>query len=790
MKLYKLFKFLLALSFLLTASINMSLAAGTFETCPGIARNLSWSSSNASTNPGSCYGVTSGVNSNDCRFDPVPNIGGNRSVTINTLTGTCNATISCTGPGSATPISDTATLNVVNQTSCCGTGSQPNQTVPYTDPSSGFRCNCPDGKYFDAVANTCKVLGITTVTATYNGLTNPLVTPSCPAPLTTVSVTRDTGPSINLPVNANNPISDTSITSGANAVTYTYTLRCKGTGVNSHIESTDTDTITVPAKVKITNLQDVSSPIGSPITTTWNSTGNDCSIFARGPRTYVGASYRNNNGVNATYAHSYTMTPAARGELNSSHVGSNTLGYDIECVDSAQPIRGIAVDAFTAEIFKKPVATIAGPNASKQLTFTCTPDYNKVDIKVNGVSLTAAGYPKIYTVAPSSNFSTTLSASPNTSYLLTCSYNNYSSQDAIATGPSLTPIVNNDNLVLFGNINSYVGIADTVVTDSNSTDGKIHGLSYTAKNFDSITVTRKNSGVTVPNGSYAPVSGSASVTDGVDTAVYNNFELVIVAKKGAETKTLTLSLVKNNNPKAILTVVQNAANPNQDAVNIGIRCDNSDRYKLFKNGSLLPLSEGDYLTNNIVISDIATSTTNKTTYLLKCFSGTISGDASAEYSLPSKTPAKITAFLAQPNQIACPGGNDSATLKFMMSNTVGKVCRIIPTAISSLNNAPQKNVQMTALDTLLRSSIYKSSNSEGQKSLADVIADPNGNGVSAGQIVLSSVSKLSTDKRLFTYSTKFKLECDSKLATPQYAPTNITYSTKSVEMLSACVGQD
>ena len=189
MKLYKLSKILLALLFLLTVSINMSSAAGTFNTCPGEPRNLSWTSANS----GVCNGVVSGANSNECAFNPNPNVAGNRSVSINSLTGTCNATISCTNAGSATAVSDTTTLNVVNKASCCGTGSQTNQPNAYTDPSSGFRCNCPAGTYNNG-ANTCTTLLAPTVTAVYSGLDHPLVTPTCPTPLIIATLIRTTGP--------------------------------------------------------------------------------------------------------------------------------------------------------------------------------------------------------------------------------------------------------------------------------------------------------------------------------------------------------------------------------------------------------------------------------------------------------------------------------------------------------------------------------------------------------------------------------------------------------------------
>ena len=77
------------------------------------------------------------------------------------------------------------------------------------------------------------------------------------------------------------------------------------------------------------------------------------------------------------------------------------------------------------------------------------------------------------------------------------------------------------------------------------------------------------------------------------------------------------------------------------------------------------------------------------------------------------------------------------------------------------------------------------------KSLQELIDDRNLTGTSGGSIVLSA-NKFTDGKRLFNYSTRFKLECDSATipVANRYITTNPTYSTKSVDMISTCVGQD
>lgn len=160
-------------------------------------------------------------------------------------------------------------------------------------------------------------------------------------------------------------------------------------------------------------------------------------------------------------------------------------------------------------------------------------------------------------------------------------------------------------------------------------------------------------------------------------------------------------------------------------------------------------------------------------------------------------PVKISAFLVQPSQIACPGGNDEANLIFTLNNTPGKTCRISAKEINATPVLPNKTEQINTLNssTQLKSSKYKSSNSNLSgytKTFEQLIEDRNTNtGFSGGQIIMKA-PKFDSGKRLFNYSTRFTMECGS-LAEPiatRYVKTNATYSSKSVDMLSICIGQD
>lgn len=133
----KLVKYFFAVVSLSTLSISFSFASGTVPTCPGVTRSVSWSSTN--TNVGDCSGTVSSV-SPGCSFG-ILSTGGSQGVTAPT-SGTCDAIFTCKG------VTDTATLNVVNGSHCCNTGSQVG--MPYWDTAQN-KCTpyttawCQDG---------------------------------------------------------------------------------------------------------------------------------------------------------------------------------------------------------------------------------------------------------------------------------------------------------------------------------------------------------------------------------------------------------------------------------------------------------------------------------------------------------------------------------------------------------------------------------------------------------------------------------------------------------------------
>jgi hypothetical protein len=652
-------------------------------------------------------------------------------------------------------------------------------------------CACPINQAI--VSGVCANVGLPTISAVWSGNANPLITTTCPSPLTQTSLTRY-GVTVNLVGGY-----DTSVVSGINADTHNYTVKCNGSGVNSGLEKVATASITLPANVKINNLQNVTSPIGLPITTTWTSGGDQCTVHDNSNALIKSAT---RSGTAPNYNYSITLNPSApdyRTELNTKRIDANKLTYKIKCTDTTQPIRGTGNNNFTAEIFEKPIATISGPNATGQLTLTCTPDYNKVDIQIDGASL--SGYPKNYGVPPAlpatSNFSAMIPYDANKSYIITCSYNTYAAQAAKSKG-----------LQIFGSIHGVSGVADGEAV-ANSTSGLVSNMTYTIENSDSWAIeVRTNSDGTGPAalsgtnvspaslGRYTPDSfGKVSIIN--NTFVYSTgLNVKIMATKSGVTKTLVLKLVKDNGTTAKLTVISAADPIDLDKVKLTLKCDNAVSYILYKNGIFIPAMSGLTGGNNFVANfdDTAVPAViggSVTNYKLDCDTAS----AVVAFSMPTRTPVKISTFAVQPNQIACPGGNDSANLKFTMSNTVGKVCRINSAPISNTLNRDEKAIQMSALGLQLGGTQYKSTNSESagySKSFASVMADRNSSGVSAGQLIMSSPTVLSSGKRLLNYSTRFTVECDSVTAPGgSYSnPSAVTYSKKSVDMLSACVGQD
>jgi hypothetical protein len=160
---------------------------------------------------------------------------------------------------------------------------------------------------------------------------------------------------------------------------------------------------------------------------------------------------------------------------------------------------------------------------------------------------------------------------------------------------------------------------------------------------------------------------------------------------------------------------------------------------------------------------------------------------------------KFHSFSTAPYAINCLGGTTEVALKFDMTNTIGKVCKI---TAKSLNNSAADGVstQMDKLNELLATSIYDSKVNSGPQdtSMSSVLSklDSNGHSIAVGTMVLPKVngadSKLSNGKRLFNYSTRFTLECGAPSAANANTPVTSgpTYSVKLTDLVSTCTTQN
>lgn len=661
-----------------------------------------------------------------------------------------------------------------------------------------FSCSCPVGQAY--TGTSCIVVGPATISVVWSGLANPKVTATCPTPLAQTSLTRN-GTAVTL--NAGGY--DTAVVSTVNSQSYTYAVTCTGSGVNSAISRSASADITVPAKIKIDNISDSISEVGTSAVATWNSTGNECKVYDVSNSLIASAT---RSGSLPNYNYSFTLLPGSpqwRTELNSSHTGNNILGYNIKCTDTAEPIRGVGSDMFKAEVYKKPIATITGPDASNDIILSCTPDYTDVDLRENNVSL--PGYPKNYPNPPSSNFSTKIKPNAGSVYMLTCAYKNNKS---IATHPA-------DSLSLSGSISSSNGSSQSgtvlslpLTLQVNTSNGRLGGMSYNVSSFDSWTVdvwsdvptsgapTRSGTSANAGNlGIYALDSfGSNTITSNQNTNVYTtNLSVRVTATKGGVTKVMWLILDRVSAAKAIINVVSASTVANPDNVTVSGRCDNSTSYSIVMNDGVMDrildsgsTNDDPYYTPIITVQ--ASSTGKSATFKLNCVGISGSDTATKIYDLVSRTPVIISAFLISPDQITCPGGDSAATLKWVMSNTVGKVCKITATALNSTSiDLADKETQITELTSQLGSSKYGLSRNQ---SFSSVMSTVNQYGISSGQIILEKVARFPNGKRLFNYSTRFKMECDNSNAQGgAYSnPTASTYSTKSVNTISTCVGQN
>lgn len=784
----KLFKLLFSLLFLLTLTTTFSIAAGTRTACKNEPVKLNWSSSG-------CDAPTflSGANNGACNFTASANTIGER-YPISLSSGSCTVNISCSNTGGNG--ADSATL-----------------TVDETRIWNGSSCV--------SAARSGNIYGSCTVAIGATHCTGP-------GPYVTWSSANLVSP--NIRINSNDSLIMSGAPNGSESPAWIngggvlFELRDGAQVISSAIiGNCATGSTWSPSEYKCVANVSLVAPTGShdyisagntPITYGW-AIDSDTPNAAVTIHFYMDGVY----GGGGTFVGS-TSAGVFRGDGG---IGNHGFEWNIPtnwCDNTTHTLYAFAIN------------TGAGNNPL------------------------LAGSPKTFTCGPTPQASGNISANPNpctiavgasncTSTISWASTNNPSPNVRVDYSPLLSNAANGNEAVswisYYGNIfelRNGSTILNSVTVSGVCTSGSSWNGSSCATNPCANgannppacnTFTPCTNGANNPpacNICTAPqtlVSGNC-ITPGVPSGNISATPCIITI--GASSCSSSVSWNTQNltgNPTAVTypSGITLSTLTNSGGVSNTVNGITSRTYYLYHNGVLLDQTSitsacdtgSDWNGSSCVASTCANGATNyptcnafpscanglNNTYqpLCTCPSGQdqLQGNDYCSFAL-NNNPVRISAFLVQPNQIACPGGNDEATLKFILANTPGKTCRISAKEINASPVLVDKTEQITTLNsnTQLGSNKYRSSNSSLSgytKTLQELIDDRNAVGVSGGQINMSA-PKFTSGKRLFNYSTRFNIECDSINAVGGvYSnPNATTYSKKSVDMISICIGQD
>lgn len=553
-------------------------------------------------------------------------------------------------------------------------------------------------------------------TAVYPGVMS-----SCPSDSTSYTVTRSPSWS-SAPAWASGPIwgqqYDNLVTSGSATTTYNYTLNCYKNNGNTYTGQV-TNSINVPPAVTVTSLNAPVVASGTTATVTWKSDGNSCDLKNyNGSVTWAG-------GITGTpiaggYQYSYTMSPANPNFtwLNTSRMGANAIGWMATCKDTTNAARQTASATSKVQVYIPTDATITPPDTNGNLKFTCTPDFDYMDIKRNNTSL--SGYPKTWNTNQTSNYSVTL---PNLGgiYELVC-------KSSDAPGNIDTAIYPGTGLQVYGSIGgSAASIPTTAVvtgttaqTSSITTDGTFSRLNYVIANATTWSVnyyTTSSGGTPVYTctqaggcdsaySAYRLNSGSSEVSlyssAGLpNTPFTTGSRWVITASDGVSTKTLTLILTQPvSDPNGSITVVPNPA-AGVDAYNFILRCENSQYYNLYNMSYATTTSQGKIVAYNSSVPNGGTLNTTVTYTAVnsnpsassfplrfECVGapGTNTFVDTRNVPILSKSPANVQKFTVYPSTVLCGGGQ--VALAWKINNPRGKNCTITANTIKPVSSYP------------------------------------------------------------------------------------------------------
>jgi hypothetical protein len=509
---------------------------------------------------------------------------------------------------------------------------------------------------------------------------------------------------------------DSAITPGVSTSTYTYTLTCTR---NSGLIYTGqvVNSVNVPPAIVVNNMNSPLVASGTPAVTSWRSDGNSCDLKNYdGSATWAGGI--TGTPISGGYQYSYTMSPDNPNFtwLRSSRLGTNAVGWSVTCKDTTAPARLTTTNSSSVQVYIPTTAVITPPDVNGSLRFTCTRDFDYMDIKRNGTSL--SNYPKTWNTNQVASYSVLL---PNLggTYELVCKSSNI-------PGNIDNDIYPDTGLQVYGSIggNNGSSIPTTAVvtgssaqTSSMTSDGYFANLSYNIANATTWNVqfydaafsggTLKYScsntgGCDSTYSMYRLTSGTSGVSLNSsvglpDMPLNGGGRWVITAGDGVSTKTLTLNLSNTLVPSGSLVAVPNPL-AGTDAFDLYISCDNSTSYNLYNtsfststaNGLIVPYNSLTYsgtMTNKITY--FATNSNQSLSYApiqFECIGGSQVYLQTTNIPILSRQPATVNKFTVYPQTVVCGGGK--VALAWTVNNPVGKNCTLDATTTKPLSQYP------------------------------------------------------------------------------------------------------
>lgn len=647
--------------------------------------------------------------------------------------------------------------------------------------------------------------GVATGTVSINAnITNPSADPvssvvdwTCKSNATRYTISRnDTGIFIN--TSGQNGTTTQNIAKKTNTETYIYTLNCydssnANVGTASANVTVDKKSECPPGQVKdasgncVTNSDPISvTPgpqqiisVGNNMTITWTTDGNSCTV-GNADNSYIYTT------VTGTGSKSYTFvaTNPDHAFLNSSHLANNTpsniLGFVITCKDTTDTSRAPAQTLDTAQVYTPVNTLITGPDVDGNLTATCSPDFDYLSLKRDGVEL--AGPATYGGTNQTVQRSFVVTNPANGTYTLNCK------SVGIATNTKTSTKVY-AAVTVTGSITGNKGGTPTAALENN---GKFQTLNYQVTNADSIRIKQEvrdlagtytldtaDAPPNRPNAKYIPTSANGytiNLSTSDSPVIERGMTWTIEATQGGYTKTLALSIDSSTLEAQIINFTVAPGGGGADEVFINFVCKNTVRYELYNDDLASPLIDSGLtgtmgtFTKKVTYTLTSSSPSKKIVPLrIVCYGVLGQKEDVRPTEIPSRKGPRLVNFRIYPEQIICsPKSIDSRKISIEYSVENPKGCGLQSESIQATTTKPGDSEA-----TIQEKNRRAEANSYTQTQL-NAVSIPDGDGVTRTGIVKNILIK---------YSTKLKMVCtDPVTSLPGIA------SIKSIE--AVCQGEN